>query len=307
MPMLYSIVTSDNTIKDRCVMKSSISGSGCEIIMPTSDVRDVLDIERSIIKTYRKDLWTKFIKAVKEFKLVEEGDKIAIGVSGGKDSLLLCKLMQELQKHGNVKFDIEYLAMNPGYHAENEKLIKANCAHLGIPITYFDAQIFKVVDEISSDYPCYLCAKMRRGTLYAKAQELGCNKLALGHHFDDVIETQLMNIFYAGMTKTMMPRLKSDNYEGLELIRPLYYVREEAIKKFIQSTGLFPMNCGCVVAAKKTSSKRREMKELIASLKKIHPDVDKSIMQSAHNVNLNCIVGWQKDGEKHHYLDYYNE
>ena len=286
-------------------MQNTISGSGCEIIMPSVDLKTVKDIERSIIKTYRKGLWNKFIKGVKEFNLVEEGDTIGIGVSGGKDSLLLCKLMQELQKHGDVPFNIEFLAMNPGYHPENEALLKANCAHLEIPITFFDAPIFNVVGTISSEYPCYLCAKMRRGTLYAKAQELGCNKLALGHHFDDVIETQLMNIFYAGMTKTMMPRLKSDNFEGLELIRPLYYVREAEIKRFIQSTGLVPMNCGCVVAAKKTSSKRREMKELIATLKKTHPDVDKCILQSAHNVNMDGIVGWRSNGEKHSFLDEY--
>ena len=288
-------------------MNESVMGSGCELIFSDEPLKTVEIIERSLITKYRKTIWTRFIKAVKEFKLVEEGDRIAIGVSGGKDSLLLCKLLQELQKHGDVKFEIEYLAMNPGYIPANEALIKENCKHLNIPITYFDAKIFEVVDKISYDYPCYLCAKMRRGTLYSKAQELGCNKLALGHHFDDVIETQLMNIFYAGMTKTMMPRLKSDNYEGLELIRPLYYVHEEHIKQFIGYTGLTPMNCGCVVAAKKTSSKRREMKELIAVLKKGHPDVDKCIMKSAHNVQMDCVVGWQKGGDKFNFLDNYNK
>lgn len=288
-------------------MNESVMGSGCELIFSDEPLKTVEIIERSLITKYRKTIWTRFIKAVKEFKLVEEGDRIAIGVSGGKDSLLLCKLLQELQKHGDVKFEIEYLAMNPGYIPANEALIKENCKHLNIPITYFDAKIFEVVDKISNDYPCYLCAKMRRGTLYSKAQELGCNKLALGHHFDDVIETQLMNIFYAGMTKTMMPRLKSDNYEGLELIRPLYYVHEEHIKQFIKYTGLTPMNCGCVVAAKKTSSKRREMKELIAVLKKGHPDVDKCIMKSAHNVQMDCVVGWQKGGDKFNFLDNYNK
>lgn len=287
-------------------MKESVMGSGCELILSDVPLKPVEEIERSIIKKYRKTLWTKFIKAVKEFKLVEEGDRIGVGVSGGKDSLLLCKLLQELQKHGDVKFEIEYLAMNPGYLEANEVALKENCQHLNIPITYFDSHIFEVVDKISNDYPCYLCAKMRRGTLYAKARELGCNKLALGHHFDDVIETQLMNIFYAGMTKTMMPRLKSDNYEELELIRPLYYVREEHIKQFIKNSGIMPMNCGCVVAAKKTSSKRREMKELILKLKETHPEVDKSIMASAHNVQLNCIVGWTKDGEKTHFMDEYS-
>lgn len=286
-------------------MEERLMGSGCEILLSDVPLKPVQEIERSIITKYRKTIWTKFIKAVKEFKLVEEGDRIGVGVSGGKDSLLLCKLLQELQRHGQVKFEIEYLAMNPGYFEANEIALKENCKHLNIPITYFDSGIFEVVDKISNAYPCYLCAKMRRGSLYAKAQELGCNKLALGHHFDDVIETQLMNIFYAGMTQTMMPRLRSDNYEGLELIRPLYYVREEEIIKFTKNTGLTPMNCGCVVAAKKTSSKRREMKELVKELKKVHPDVDKCIMQSAHNVNLNTIIGWKKDGEKHHFMDQY--
>lgn len=284
---------------------SSLAGSGCELILSTEPLKPLKEIERSLIKTYRKDIWVPFIRAINEFQLIEEGDKIAIGVSGGKDSLMLSKLFQEIQKHGKVKFDIEFIAMDPGYHESNVEALKFNCEHLGIPVHLFKSEIFNIVDKISNDYPCYLCAKMRRGTLYAKAQELGCNKLALGHHFNDVIETQLLNVFYAGMTKTMMPRLKSDNYEGLELIRPLYYVEEQHIKRFIQSTGLNPMNCGCVVAAKKTSSKRREMKELIANLKKIHPDVEKCIIQSAHNVNLNCIVGWTKDGEKHHFLETY--
>lgn len=283
----------------------SVSGSGCELIVPLSERKPVKEIERSIIKTYRKDIWSKFIKAVKEFNLVEEGDKIAVGVSGGKDSLLLAKLLQELKRHGKVKFDIEYLAMNPGYYVTNEERLKDNCAHLEIPITYYDSGIFNIVDEIASDYPCYLCAKMRRGALYAKAQELGCNKLALGHHMDDVIETQLMNMFYAGTTKTMMPRLKSQNFEGLELIRPMYYIKENAIKNYTMNAGLSPMNCGCVVAAKKTSSKRREMKELIAKLKETHEDIDKCILQSAHNVNMNCVVGWSKDGERHSFLDSY--
>lgn len=288
-------------------MLSSLAGSGCELILSDQPLKPLKDIERSLIKSYRKDIWVPFIRAINEFQLIEEGDKIAIGVSGGKDSLLLCKLFQEIQKHGKAKFELEFIAMDPGYHTSNVEMLHFNANHLGIPIHYYKSEIFHVVDKISSDYPCYLCAKMRRGSLYAKAQELGCNKLALGHHFNDVIETQLLNIFYAGMTKTMMPRLKSDNYEGLELIRPLYYVQEQDIKRFIVSTGLSPMNCGCVVAAKKTSSKRREMKELIETLKKNHPDVEKCIIQSAHNVNMNCVVGWTKDGQKHHFLDAYSE
>lgn len=284
---------------------ATISGSGCELIIPLNERKPIQYIERSIIKTYRKDLWSRFIKGVKEFSLVEEGDRIAVGISGGKDSLLLAKLMQELQRHGKVSFELEFIAMNPGYYITNEERLKDNCNHLEIPITYYDSGIFNIIDEVASDYPCYLCARMRRGTLYAKAQELGCNKLALGHHMDDVIETQLMNMFYAGTTKTMMPRLKSQNFEGLELIRPMYYIKEDVIKNFTMNAGLSPMNCGCVVAAKRTSSKRREMKELIAKLKETTPDIDKCILQSAHNVNMHCMVGWSDDTGKHSFLDDY--
>lgn len=284
---------------------STISGSGCERLIPIEELKPNKDIERSIIKTYRKELWSKFIKGIKEFELVSEGDKIAVGISGGKDSLMLAKLLQELQKHGRVKFELVYIAMNPGYHITNEKRLKENCEHLEIPITYYDSDIFEIIDKVAKDYPCYLCAKMRRGALYAKAKELGCNKLALGHHMDDVIETQLMNLFFAGTTKTMMPKLKSKNFEGLELIRPMYYIKENDIKRFTINAGLSPMNCGCVVAAKKTSSKRQEMKELISKLKELNDDIDKCILRSAHNVNMDCIIGWKKNGVKYNFLDIY--
>lgn len=281
----------------------TVSGSGCELLIPFSERKPVKEIERSIITTYRKDIWAKLAKGVKEFELVNEGDKIAVGVSGGKDSLLLAKLMQELQRHGGVKFDIEYIAMNPGYFITNEERLKDNCKHLEIPITYYDSGIFDVVSKIASDYPCYMCARMRRGALYAKAQELGCNKLALGHHMDDVIETQLLNMFYNGMTKTMMPKLHSKNFEGLELIRPMYYIKEDDIKRFTQNSGLSPMDCGCIVAAKKTSSKRREIKQLIATLKETNPDIDKCILHSGQNVRMDCITGWNKNGENHTFLE----
>lgn len=285
---------------------STISGSGCELLIPLSERKPVKEIERSIIKTYRNELWSKFIKAVKEFKLVEPGDRIAVGISGGKDSLLMAKLFQELQRHGNVAFELEFIAMDPGYYITNKELLLNNCEHLNIPIHLFESGIFRIVDDIANDYPCYLCAKMRRGALYAKARELKCNKLALGHHFNDVIETTMMNILYAGSFQTMMPKLKSQNFEGLELIRPLYYVEEENIKRFTINAGLSPMNCGCVVAAKKTSGKRREIKELIKQLKANSEDVDKCILKAAHNVNLDCIVGWKKHGQKHSFIEEYD-
>ncbi len=231
--------------------KTSIGGNGCELLIPFNERMPLKDIEKSIIKTYRKPIWTQFTKAVRDFELIKDGDKVAVGVSGGKDSLLLCKLMQEIQRHGQVKFELAFIAMDPGYHDSNREALIENCRHLGIPLTLYESGIFEVVDKIANDYPCYMCAKMRRGALYAKAQELGCNKLALGHHMDDVIETTMMNIIMAGSFKTMMPKLKSKNFKGLELIRPMYYIREEDIKRFTLNAGLSPMNCGCVIAAKK--------------------------------------------------------
>lgn len=286
---------------------SDIAGSGCEILIPFSERKPLQEIERSIIKRYRKNIWSKFIKAVKDFDLVREGDKIAVGISGGKDSLLLAKLFQEYNRHGRINFELEFIAMDPGFNESNKNLLLENCKYLDIPVHMFDSGIFEVVDRIAKDYPCYMCAKMRRGALYTKAQELGCNKLALGHHFDDVIETTLLNVLYSGNFKTMLPKLKSENFERLELIRPLYYIKEHDIKRFAQNNGISPMNCGCVVAAQKTSSKRLEMKELIKTLKKTSNNVDKSIFQSAQNVNMDSILGWKKDKEKYSYLDFYDE
>ncbi len=286
---------------------STMSGSGCELLIPLSERKPLVEIERSIIKGYRLELWSKFVKGVKEFKLVEEGDKIAVGISGGKDSLLMAKLFQELQKHGNVPFELEFIAMDPGFHITNKELLLSNCEYLGIPVKMFESGIFNIVDQVANDYPCYLCAKMRRGALYAQTQALGCNKLALGHHFNDVIETTLMNMLYAGSFKTMLPKLKSQNFAGLELIRPMYYIEEDAIKRFTINAGLSPMNCGCVVAAKKTSSKRREIKELIKKLKETSEDIDKCILSAAHNVNLDCVIGWKQNGEKHTFLEAFEE
>lgn len=284
----------------------TLAGSGCELLIPLSERKPINEIERSIIKTYRKVIWSRFTKAVRDFELIAEGDRIAVAISGGKDSLLMAKLFQEIQKHGAARFDLEFISMDPGFFETNRKLLKENCDYLGIPVQIFESGIFQIVDKIANDYPCYLCARMRRGALYGKAQELGCNKLALGHHFDDVIETTLLNLFYAGSFKTMRPKLKSRNFKGLELIRPMCYIHEEDIKRFTVQAGLSPMNCGCVVAAQRTSSKRREVKELIQRLKEIHPEVDASIFRAAQNVNLDSILGWRTGGQHHSYLETYD-
>lgn len=284
---------------------SELSGKGCEIIVPFEERLSLRDIEKSIIKKYRKHLWSKFIKAIRDYKLVEEGDKIAVAISGGKDSILMAKMFQELKRHGQVNFDVEFIAMDPGYHANIRQLLVDNCGYLNIPIHLFDSRIFEIADEIAKDYPCYMCARMRRGALYSKAEELGCNKLALGHHYDDVIETTMLNLLCAGNFKTMLPKLNSTNFEGIKIIRPLYYIREEHIIRFIQNSGIWPLNCACMVAAKKTGNKRYEIKDLIKSLEPNFKNVEKSIFKAAENVNLDSILGWQKDGEKHSFLENY--
>jgi tRNA 2-thiocytidine biosynthesis protein TtcA len=286
---------------------SSITGEGCEILVPFNERKPLAEIERSLIKAYRRPIWTKFIKAIKEYKLVQEGDKIAVAISGGKDSLIMAKLLQELQLHGNVRFDLEYIAMDPGYHENIRELLIDNCKYLNIPVKIFKSSIFDIIDSIAQDYPCYMCAKMRRGALYAKAQELGCNKLALGHHFNDVVETTMLNVLCSGNFKTMLPKLKAQNFEKMELIRPLYYIEEQYIEKFTQNSGIWPLNCACMVAAKKIGNKRREIKDLVQELKKTFSDVDRSIFKAAQNVNMDSILGWQKHGENHSYLDFYDE
>ena len=282
---------------------SELAGKGCEIIVPFDERQPLKDIERSIIKKYRKHLWSKFIKAIRDYNLVEEGDKIAVAISGGKDSLLMAKMFQELKRHGQVNFEVEFIAMDPGYHPDIRQLLIDNCEYLEIPIKLFDANIFEVADEIASDYPCYMCARMRRGALYNKAEELGCNKLALGHHFDDVIETTMLNLLCAGNFKTMLPKLNSTNFDGIQIIRPLYYIREESIIKFIQNSGIWPLNCACMVAAKKTGNKRYEIKDLIKSLGDNFQEVEKSIFRAAQNVYLDSVLGWEQDGKRHSFLD----
>ncbi len=269
------------------------------------------EIERSIIKTYRKEIWSRFIKAVKDYKLIEENDNIMVCISGGKDSFLLAKCIQEIKKHGKINFNAHYVVMNPGYNEKNLDYIKSNSKKLNIPIEIFESNIFDSVISMDAKSPCYMCAKMRRGHLYNKAQELGCNKIALGHHFDDVIETTLLSMFYGAEIKTMMPKLHSDNFEGLELIRPLYLVKESAIIKWKNSNNLEFLNCACKITEGKDSltggaSKRNEIKELINNLRDINPDIDRNIFKSLDNVNLNCILGTKKDGLYKSFLEEYD-
>lgn len=286
---------------------NGIAGNGCEILVPDEDKKTLKEIEKSITKRYRKKLWSKFIKAIKTYELVEEGDKIAVAISGGKDSILMAKMFQELKRHSQVNFEVVYLAMDPGYHDSIRKLLEDNMEYLDVPLNIFDANIFDVADKIASDYPCYMCARMRRGALYGKAEELGCNKLALGHHFDDVIETTMLNVLCSGNFKTMLPKLKSTNFKGLELIRPLYYIREDDIIKWINYIGIWPLNCACMVAAKKTGNKRYEIKDLIRNLSKNFTNVEKSIFKAAENVNIDSVLGWQIDGHRHTFLEKFEE
>ncbi len=266
------------------------------------------EIERSIIKKFRKQIWRNFTKAIDRYELVREGDRIAVCISGGKDSMLNAKLMQELQRHGRLRFELVFLCMDPGYSEKNRRLIEENAATLNIPLTIFESNIFSAVAEIEKS-PCYLCARMRRGHLYSKAQELGCNKIALGHHFDDVIETVLMGMLYSGKIETMMPKLHSVNYEGMELIRPMYMIKEEYVQAWRDYNGLSFLQCACRFtencAEGVRRSKRDEMTELIARLRKESRYVDTNIFNSIHNVNLRTIIGYHKDGDRHSFLDDY--
>ena len=268
------------------------------------------EIERSIIKKYRKDIWSKFVKAVQEYKLIEENDNIMVCISGGKDSFLLAKCVQELQRHGKIKFNAHYVVMDPGYNEKNHQAIIENAQILNIPIEIFNSDIFEAVSNIEVKMACYLCAKMRRGYLYSKAQELGCNKIALGHHFDDVIETTLLSMFYGSEIKTMMPKLHSEHFTGLELIRPLYLVKEQDIIAWGNANDLKFLNCACRFTEKNNSeniSKRKEIKELIKNLKEVNKDVDHNIFKALDNVNLNCILGTKKDGVYQSFLDDYDK
>lgn len=268
--------------------------------------------EMSIRKKYHKQLFSRFAKACKTYKLINEGDHIAVCISGGKDSMLMAKLFQEIQTHRQVKFDVTFLVMDPGYNKENRQLIESNAKALGIPITIFESNIFDSVDNIEKS-PCYICARMRRGFLYSKAKELGCNKIALGHHYDDVIETILMGMLQGGQIQTMMPKLHSTNFEGMELIRPMYFIRESDIcawrdyneLHFLQCACHFTETCSTCHTDGTTSSKRLETKKLIERLKKDNPFVESNIFRSVENVQLNTIIEYKKDGVRHNFLDEY--
>lgn len=269
-----------------------------------------IEIERSIIKKYRKTIWSNFIGAVKEYELIKSGDKIAVCISGGKDSMLLAKCMQLLQRHSEVPFELVFLVMDPGYNPENRRLIESNSSLMKIDVTIFESDIFEVTERAGGS-PCYLCARMRRGCLYSKAKELGCNKIALGHHFNDVIETVLMSMFYSSEIKTMLPKLHSTNFEGMELIRPLYKVKEKDIISWSNYNGLKFLQCACRFTEQSNQredlSKRKETKALIEYIKTINPNVDDNIFRSIHNVNLATLPGYRDcdSGELHTFLEKY--
>ena len=267
-------------------------------------------IEHDLITKYRTALWSPFMRAVSDYELVKEGDKVAVCISGGKDSFLLAKCMQELAKHGKFPIQLEFIVMDPGYKKENRQLILSNAEKLGIPIHIFDSNIFETVNEITKK-PCYLCARMRRGYLYRFTRELGCNKIALGHHFDDVIETILMSMLFGGEFKTMMPKLHSAHFEGMELIRPLYYVHEKDIITWKNAYHLNFLNCACkftdLVEKEEKSSKRLVTKQLIASLKEQNPFVENNIFKSVEKVNLNTLISYHKGNQMTHFLDHYDD
>ena len=269
-------------------------------------------IEQSIIKKFRKPIWRAFTRALNTYDLIQEGDKIAVCISGGKDSMLMAKLFQELKKHGKFQFETVFLVMNPGYNADNWKIIQDNAKLLGIPLTVFESDIFDTVATIEQN-PCYLCARMRRGHLYAQAKALGCNKIALGHHFDDVIETILMGMLYSGKIETMMPKLHSQNFEGMEVIRPMYLIKEDAVKAWRDYNGLQFIQCACrftencVSCGGGRGSKRDEMKKLIAHFRKESDVIEKNIFKSVHNINLKTVIGYHKDDWTYNFLDDYND
>ena len=271
------------------------------------------NVEQSLRKTYKKRIWSRFCRAINTYELVKPGDKIAVCISGGKDSMLMAKLFQELKRHNKFEFEVKYLVMDPGYNEANRHIIEENARRLNIPVTFFESNIFDAVYEIENS-PCYLCARMRRGHLYAYAKELGCNKIALGHHYDDVIETILMGMLYGGQVQTMMPKLHSTNFEGMELIRPLYLIREDDIKSWRDYNDLHFIQCACKFTDTCTTcnneenrSKRVEIKELIRTLKQKNPFVEGNIFKSVENVNLDTVVEYKTGGVRHNFLERYDK
>ena len=270
-------------------------------------------IERSIITTYRRELWSPFVLAVKKYNLIQAGDKIAVCISGGKDSMLLAKLMQQLHRHSEVPFELVFLVMDPGYNEVNRKRIEENAERLNVPLTIFESDVFAAADSANAESPCYLCARMRRGHLYAKAKELGCNKIALGHHKSDVIETTLMGMLYGAQIQGMLPRIQSMNFDGMELIRPMYCILENDILRWQEYNGLQFIACACKFTQNLTGgdvdtfSARRKVKALIAELKKENPGVENNIFQSIHNVQLDTLAEYKQDGVKHSFLERFSK
>ncbi len=260
-----------------------------------------LDVQKDVVKKHRRELWSKFVRAVRQFNLIEEGDRIAVAMSGGKDSLLMAVMMKELLRHPLVGFEVVFIVMDPGYNREHLDQIEQNAADLDIDIQVEHKRVFDVVQEKAPDNPCFLCARIRRGVLYTLAEKHGCNKLALGHHFDDVIETTLLNLFYSGTFKTMLPKVRSQNYEDMHLIRPLFFVREKEIEKLMRRQGLKTLDCACPLGSESKDSIREEMKRVLAELKKHNKDVEKCVFRAADNVNLDYVLGWEKDGRKHRF------
>ena len=293
----------------------NLSGGYCEWLREKLENAEITEgVEKSIRKKFSKVIWSRFAKAVTTYELVKPEDKIAVCISGGKDSMLMAKLFQELKRHDKFPFEVVFLCMDPGYSPENRSIIEKNAAAMSIPLNIFESDIFEAVYNVEKN-PCYLCARMRRGHLYSKAKELGCNKIALGHHFDDVIETILMGMLYGGQVQTMMPKLHSTNFEGMELIRPLYFIREDDIKHWRDYNDLHFIQCACrftdtctTCTPTNTGSKRQEIKRLIADMKKVNPQVEMNIFRSVENVNLNTVIAYKDDkGDKHWFLDDYDE
>ncbi len=305
-------------LRDRGYDAYSLHGGYVSIVMDKMRENASKEIatkaERSIIKTYRKQIWSRFTKAVRDYELVKEGDKIAVCISGGKDSMLMAKCFQELHKYSDISFEVKYIVMDPGYSSENRQIIEENARKLNIPIEIFETDIFENVFHIDKN-PCYICARMRRGHLYNYAKNIGCNKIALGHHYDDVIETILMSMLYGAQIQTMMPKLHSNHFEGMEVIRPLYLIHEDDIKAWAKFNDLYFIQCACKFTDTCSSeacltrprSKRVEVKNLIRELKKTNPYVEQNIFKSVENVSLKTIIAYKDDQEKHHFLDEYDK